>query len=109
MPRSVSAGLVDIIALPGDLPDRMIAFLQHSALTRPALSSAESAAQSDLEKIVILLRDRSGTDFSLYKTNTLLRRIERRIALHQIDGTRANMYAICARIRTRSTCSSRNS
>jgi hypothetical protein len=30
------------------------------------------------------LRDRSGNDFSLYKTNTLYRRIERRMAVHQV-------------------------
>ena len=39
-----------------------------------------------LEKIVLLLRDRSGSDFSHYKTNTLCRRIERRMAVHQIGA-----------------------
>jgi PAS domain S-box-containing protein len=49
----------------------------------------ESADRSEiltaLDKIIILLRDRSGNDFSLYKTSTLQRRIERRMAVHQID------------------------
>lgn len=40
---------------------------------------------SGIDKIVILLREQSGHDFSLYKKNTLLRRIERRKGIHQID------------------------
>jgi two-component system CheB/CheR fusion protein len=39
---------------------------------------------SALDQIIILLRERSGNDFSLYKTNTLYRRIERRMAVHQL-------------------------
>src|SRR5262249_5299235 len=38
-----------------------------------------------LHKIFVLLRDRSGCDFSLYKANTSRRRIERRMNVHQID------------------------
>ncbi|MEQ1843193.1 MAG: protein-glutamate O-methyltransferase CheR, partial [Verrucomicrobiales bacterium] len=40
--------------------------------------------QSGLEKISILLRAKTGHDFSLYKKSTLYRRIERRMSLHQI-------------------------
>ena len=32
-----------------------------------------------------MLRDRTGHDFSQYKHNTLIRRIERRMAVHQIE------------------------
>jgi len=40
---------------------------------------------SNLEKIIILLRAQTGHDFSLYKKNTLFRRIERRMNVNQID------------------------
>ena len=87
MPRgAIEAGLVDIIGLPEELPARIIAFLRHPVLTRAPERSEEPTSQSDLEKVIILLRDRSGADFSLYKTNTLFRRIERRVALHQMRG-----------------------
>ena len=90
MPHAaIEAGVVDIIALPEELPARIAAFLGHPAAGRRAESAGETPIQSDLEKVVILLRDRSGADFSLYKTNTLARRIERRVALHQIDGMAA--------------------
>ena len=35
-----------------------------------------------LQKIFILIRARTGHDFSLYKQNTVVRRIERRMAIH---------------------------
>ena len=38
-----------------------------------------------MTKICILLRDKTSHDFSQYKQSTLVRRIERRMALHQID------------------------
>ena len=36
---------------------------------------------------MILLRARTGHDFSLYKKTTVHRRIERRMAIHQLDRT----------------------
>ena len=41
--------------------------------------------KSSLEKIIILLRTHTGNDFSLYKKNTVYRRIERRMGVHKID------------------------
>lgn len=38
-----------------------------------------------MQKIFLLLRGRTGHDFSMYKNNTLRRRIQRRMNLHQID------------------------
>jgi two-component system CheB/CheR fusion protein len=38
-----------------------------------------------LKKIFILIRMTTGHDFSNYKMNTIRRRIERRMAVHQID------------------------
>ena len=41
--------------------------------------------KSSLEKIIILLRTHTGNDFSLYKNNTVYRRIERRMSIHKIE------------------------
>jgi len=38
-----------------------------------------------MQKIYILLRDQTGHDFSLYKPNTVWRRVERRMAVHRLD------------------------
>ncbi len=89
MPRSaIDAGLADIIAPPQELWGRIFTYLKHVAGGADAVKSPimELKSQSALERIVILLRERTGNDFSLYKKNTLYRRIERRMGLHQIDG-----------------------
>ena len=53
---------------------------------RAAEPEAETEAQrSGFDKICILLRARTGHDFSFYKKTTVYRRIERRMAIHQLD------------------------
>ncbi len=86
MPRSaIDAGLADVVAPVEQLPGKIIAYLQHAPLiAQPGLAS-EDKAQSALEKIMILLRAQTGHDFFLYKKNTVYRRIERRMGIHQID------------------------
>jgi two-component system CheB/CheR fusion protein len=87
MPKSViDAGLADIVAPAAALPDKIAAYLSRRLHIVPAEEASAPATLSALEKIIILLRDRSGNDFSGYKTATLYRRIERRTALHQLDG-----------------------
>lgn len=85
MPCSaIDAGLADIVALAEELPGKLIEYLRHTPLLTRSEALAEGGAQSQLEKVVILLRNQTGHDFSLYKRNTLYRRIERRMGLHQI-------------------------
>lgn len=45
----------------------------------------EEKNQRFLEKVLILLRMKTGHDFSLYKKNAMYRRIERRMGIHQIE------------------------
>jgi chemotaxis methyl-accepting protein methylase/archaellum component FlaC len=85
MPRSViEAGLADIVAPADELPGKIIAYLQRTPLITRTEAAREGKTQSALEKVVILLRTHTGNDFSFYKRNTLYRRIERRMGLHQI-------------------------
>ncbi len=90
MPRSaIDAGLADVVAAAEDLPARLIVALQRNGgVTNVAV---DKHAQNALDKVLILLRARTGQDFSYYKKNTLYRRIERRMALHQIE--RIDTYA----------------
>jgi chemotaxis protein methyltransferase CheR/two-component system CheB/CheR fusion protein len=89
MPYSaINTGLADIVAPAEALPEQIIAFLKHSPRGVPNdfESSAELLSTSALERIIIILRGRSGNDFSLYKKNTIYRRIERRMDLHQLKN-----------------------
>ncbi len=85
MPRSaIDAGLADIVAPANELPGKILAYLQRTPLMTKPEVLLEEKAQSALEKIVLLLRAHTGNDFSFYKRNTLYRRIERRMGIHQI-------------------------
>ena len=85
MPRSaIEAGVADIVSPPESMAGRIAGFLRHPLQELQQEPTQTAEILSALDRIVILLRDRSGNDFSLYKTNTLYRRIERRMAVHQI-------------------------
>ncbi len=90
MPRSaLDTGLVDYELLPADMAAKLIAYVAVAFGVvdgRPkagAVQSPESARA--LTKIHVLIRARTGRDFSHYKPSTIERRIARRMALHQID------------------------
>ena len=88
MPRSaIDAGLADIVAPARELPGRIIEYLKRVPHAAAPDTEIESKNSGSLEKILILMRARTGHDFSYYKKNTLNRRIERRMAIHQIDKT----------------------
>jgi len=87
MPISaIEAGLADVIAPAEELPQKIFAYLQH----KPSLETSEPAltdkTQTSLEKVMILLRSKTGHDFSLYKKTTIHRRLERRMGIHQLDN-----------------------
>jgi two-component system CheB/CheR fusion protein len=85
MPKSaINSVIVDILSAANELPSKLISLLKHS----PSIvqkTEIDDKSKSNLEKIIILLRAQTGHDFSLYKKNTLFRRIERRMNVHQID------------------------
>ena len=85
MPRSaIDAGLADIVAPAGELPGKILAYLRRTPLIARAEVVLEDKTQSAIEKVIVLLRAHTGNDFTLYKRNTLCRRIERRMGIHQI-------------------------
>ncbi|MBU0676048.1 MAG: PAS domain-containing protein [Proteobacteria bacterium] len=87
MPRSaIATGLADYVLPPAAMPKQLIKYLSHVVRPGPAVVKHDDGKLSDsLQKICIILRSRTGHDFSLYKENTILRRLERRMHIHQID------------------------
>ncbi len=87
MPRSIIAtGLVDYIMPPAKMPAQIIAYTKHLFAQPLRLTNNTVPAENVMNKIFILLRNQTGHDFSLYKPNTICRRIERRMTVHQIDA-----------------------
>jgi two-component system CheB/CheR fusion protein len=88
MPRSALAtGLVDYELPPAEMPAQLIAYAAHAfgRLPEPDAFPAPKS-ESAMKKIFVLLRAQTGNDFSQYKPSTIHRRIERRMAVHQIDA-----------------------
>ena len=87
MPRSaIDAAVIDVVTPANQMPESLLAYVR--GLTRPEPSPPERDVSQTLQKIYILLRDRTRNDFSLYKENTIHRRIERRMNVHQIVNMR---------------------
>ncbi len=88
MPASaIATGMVDYELPPAEMPARLIAYATH-AFCRPGRSASHPVPEADnsLQKIFLLLRSQTGHDFSQYKPSTIHRRIDRRMAIHQIEA-----------------------
>jgi two-component system CheB/CheR fusion protein len=86
MPASaIATGLVDYILTTAEMPKQLVEYAHGPFLRRlPASTEGLVLPNEPMQKILILLRSHTGHDFSSYKTNTLRRRIERRMNVHQI-------------------------
>jgi two-component system CheB/CheR fusion protein len=86
MPRSaIATGLVDYVLPTAEMPAQLIAYVTHAFGKKPRPASAPALHETDtIKKIHVLLRSQTGHDFSQYKENTIIRRVQRRMALHQI-------------------------
>jgi two-component system CheB/CheR fusion protein len=86
MPSSaISTGVADYISAPGSMPSQLVAYAKGAYLTASTVAAEIPTVYAEpLQKIFALLRIRTGNDFSVYKSNTIRRRIERRMNVHQI-------------------------
>jgi two-component system CheB/CheR fusion protein len=86
MPRNaIGTGLADYIISPAEMPTKLINYVTHAFIKSPQTTILAPEAQNALNKIFTLLRIQTDHDFSQYKSSTIHRRIERRMAVHQID------------------------
>jgi two-component system CheB/CheR fusion protein len=87
MPRSaIETGMVDYILPPDRMGAELIAYFRHQISRRGVEASAMAGRLPEsLHKIFQLLRVRTSHDFSSYKKNTICRRIQRRMGVHQIE------------------------
>jgi two-component system CheB/CheR fusion protein len=93
MPQSaIATGLVDYIAPAEDLPLRLMDYVKTRSLLwqEKTLKKEIPVQENTLAKVFALIRSRTSQDFSQYKRSTVMRRIERRMGLHQL--TRMDDY-----------------
>jgi two-component system CheB/CheR fusion protein len=87
MPRhAIATGLVDAALPAAAIPGRIIAYRDRAKSVRlpEPLPEPSDTEEDALREIMGQLRARTGHDFSSYKRPTLLRRIARRMSLHEV-------------------------
>jgi two-component system CheB/CheR fusion protein len=86
MPSSaINTGLVDIILAPEEIPEKLLSYKKSSSKIFKKILTPEDKDIQSLRKIFIIIRNRTGHDFSQYKKSTVFRRVGRRMNLHQIE------------------------
>jgi two-component system CheB/CheR fusion protein len=102
MPRSaIAAGDVDFVLPPEKIAEEIARIAEHPYVATEGQTEKEVSLkaererhvndQDDLQRILLLLRNHSRVDFSLYRKNTIRRRIMRRMVLAKIK--QLNGYA----------------
>jgi two-component system CheB/CheR fusion protein len=96
MPRSaIAAGDVDFVLPPEKIATELARIAEHPYVATPPQPGKETEGsaidtqdveQDALKKIMMLLRNHRGIDFSSYRPNTIRRRIMRRMVLAKIDA-----------------------
>ncbi len=88
MPRSaISTGLVDYVLSTNKMPQELIKYIKHPFVKKTkALEEVLTKDIDVISKILIVLREYSGIDFSYYKENTIIRRLERRLSINQYNN-----------------------
>ena len=85
--NAIKTGLVDYILTPEEMPEQLINYTSqkvHGFLPIKEVSGGK--IPDDIQKIYILIRTKTGHDFSLYKQNTIFRRLERRMNVSQLTN-----------------------
>ncbi len=87
MPRSViRTGLADYILHSSRMPDELMQFIKNEFHLKSSGNSFSIMEKDDtLSKILHILKEGTGVDFNTYKPNTIIRRLERRININQIE------------------------
>ncbi|MFW6276359.1 MAG: chemotaxis protein CheB [Bacteroidota bacterium] len=87
MPKSaVATGLVDFVLPPDKMAGQLINYAKHPLVSRNESSEEIFKDNKDIySKILALIRSRTGADFTFYKSSTIVRRIERRLSINQIN------------------------
>ncbi len=84
MPRSaMETGVVDLLLSPEDIGPTLARFIQNPVVGElPGSNETPPVDEDSMDRLLRLLRDAHGIDFSFYKPGTVRRRIERRLVLN---------------------------
>lgn len=86
MPRAaISTGVADFILPPQKMPDQLMAYVGHPYVRGSQANEKLLSDESGLTRIFSELREKTKVDFTYYKPSTIIRRIQRRMTVNQVD------------------------
>ncbi len=87
MPKSaLSTGLVDYVLPPSEMPEQILKYVS-TVKARYEREGRRTPLEADsVARILGIVKTETGHDFAMYKKSTILRRIERRMSVHQIQS-----------------------
>jgi two-component system, chemotaxis family, CheB/CheR fusion protein len=92
MPQSaIDARVADAVLTPAQIAAELVRLATHPYVRRPAGEPkvVSPELRDDWTRILDALREAYGVDFAGYKSGTVTRRTERRMALHRLDSLHA--------------------
>jgi len=86
MPKNaIDTEQVDYVLAPEKMQDQLEDYVRHRERKGHKPKAPIGKGPDDIQKVFFLLRQQTGHDFSEYKKNTIQRRIERRMNVHQLE------------------------
>ena len=87
MPSSATeSGMVDLVLSPEEMPAVLMKFIEKNLAPQSLVENLPPAIPaSALDSIFDILHERYSVDFSLYKPNTISRRLQRRLEVNKLD------------------------
>ena len=86
MPKSaIQTGIADSILPPENMPQEILRYVEHPYASSLRNKPPSSDEEDVLHRLLALLRQETGVDFTEYKSGSLLRRIQRRMGVIQIS------------------------
>ena len=93
MPRaSIATGLADFILPATEMPEKIISFINNPYTENASSKKSLITDEERLNRIFALLREKTKVDFTYYKPSTVIRRIERRLTVNQMNDIQEYVY-----------------
>lgn len=90
MPKSaINTGLADYILAPEEMPAALVNFIRHPFVSNPphvGETTLDFDSEDNFSRLFQLLQKKTKVDFTHYKPATVIRRIERRMGIVQVNS-----------------------
>ncbi len=83
---TLGTGDVDAVCAPEQIPSVIEQHIRQLPLVAPSSPNEPTPELNGIKTVFRLLNEQYGIDFSHYKPNTVIRRIQRRLSIHQIGS-----------------------